>query len=92
MEMSECHQNDRISIRQNARLRFIAWLSLDQRRIEGRRDGFVPCVVRSNFVPPAFSQTEWGKVCMGQLARLLGVPLVKVGKRCLEYTGRPKWL
>ena len=60
-------------------IRFIAWLSLDQRRIEARRDGFVPCVVRGNFVAPAFSHAEWGKACMRLLARLLEMPLVKVG-------------
>ena len=62
---------------------FIAWLSLDQRRIEGRRDGFVPCVVHSNFAPSAFSQSEWGKVCMRQLARLLGMPIIKVEQEIL---------
>ena len=35
---------------------FVAWFSIDQRRIEEKRNGTIPCYVHKNFQPNSFSQ------------------------------------
>ena len=35
---------------------FVAWFSLDQRRIEEKRNGSIPCIKHKNFQPNKFSQ------------------------------------
>jgi len=37
---------------------FFAWFSLDQRRIEDKRNGTIPCFVHKNYTPNSFSQKE----------------------------------
>ena len=37
---------------------FVAWLSLDQRRVESNRNGVIPCYVHRDWKPNAFSQVE----------------------------------
>ncbi len=49
---------------------FVAWLSIDQRRIEERRNGIVPCIVHEKFEPPAWSQKSWGQIAMMSAANL----------------------
>ncbi|XP_043207337.1 protein patched homolog 3-like [Amphibalanus amphitrite] len=38
---------------------FVAWFTLDQRRIEARRDGLVPCYTHRNWVPNTCSQRNY---------------------------------
>ena len=40
---------------------FVAFLTLDQMRIESLRDGLAPCLVHKDFDPSPASQKEWGK-------------------------------
>nr|SVE86951.1 EOG090X0BEK [Daphnia similis] len=37
---------------------FVAWLTLDQKRIEGHRDGIIPCFVHQNWKPSSLSRIE----------------------------------
>nr|SVE88835.1 EOG090X0BEK [Daphnia sinensis] len=37
---------------------FVAWLTLDQKRIEGHRDGIIPCFVHRNWKPSSLSRIE----------------------------------
>ena len=39
----------------------MAFLTLDQMRIESLRDGLAPCLVHKDFDPSPASQKEWGK-------------------------------
>ena len=48
---------------------FIAWMVLDQRRIEQKRDGFLPFIVHSDWQPPEWSQ-DMGNKAMKQVSRL----------------------
>ncbi len=52
---------------------FVAWLALDQRRIETRRDGCFPCCIEhgEDWKPWAFSQKETGKMLMAKFAGVL---------------------
>nr|SVE77193.1 EOG090X0BEK [Daphnia lumholtzi] len=37
---------------------FVAWLTLDQRRIESHRDGMIPCFIYRNWKPSSLSRIE----------------------------------
>lgn len=37
---------------------FVAWLTLDQKRIESHRDGMIPCFVHRNWKPSSLSRIE----------------------------------
>ena len=50
---------------------FVAWLSLDEKRIEAGRDGLVPCIVHKNYQPPACSSSRNGQTIVSSYAKLL---------------------
>ena len=53
-------------------------MALDMKRIESRRNGFIPCVIHDEtWKPSNFSQRQFGKSAMGKLAQLLRFKLVK---------------
>ena len=59
--------------------RFVAWMAIDQRRIEAMRDGLLPCcITHKDWTPSKCSQKEIGKVVMTFLADLLSSALYKV--------------
>ena len=67
---------------------FVAWLALDQRRIEAGRDGFLPCcLIHSDFKPSAFSRREWGRAFMSELAGLIESSYVKVRTKVRRLSG-----
>ena len=49
---------------------FIAWMVLDQRRIEQKRNGFLPFIVHSDWQAPEWSQKDLGTVIMKHLSKL----------------------
>ncbi len=60
---------------------FVAWLTLDQRRIDAKRDGFFPCCVKhEKYRPTEGTETEDGRVqkILGAVARILEFRVVKV--------------
>jgi hypothetical protein len=61
--------------------RFVAWLAIDQRRIEAMRDGLLPCCLTyKNWSPSQCSQMEVGKAVMKFLADLLASAVYKVSR------------
>ena len=48
---------------------FVAWMTLDELRIEGKRDGLVPCIVHRNWIPPKWSTKNTGKRIMSFVAK-----------------------
>jgi Niemann-Pick C1 protein len=50
---------------------FIAWLTLDQMRIEANRDGLIPFIKHNNWKPSAWSHKDWSRSNMGKLAGYL---------------------
>ena len=59
---------------------FVAWLSIDQRRIEARRDGLIPCclVHREWSKESSQSQENWARNCLNYWANLVKVKTFKV--------------
>ncbi len=50
---------------------FVAWLTLDQRRVDARRDGFLPCCIKHAKADPKQEDTKnWGSAAMGRAADL----------------------
>ena len=47
---------------------FIAWMVLDQHRIQQRRDGFLPFIVHEDWEPPKWSQKDIGGDIMRKVA------------------------
>ena len=54
---------------------FIAWMVLDQRRVEQKRNGFVPIVVHKDWQPPKWTQKDVGKIMMTKMAKLMRLPI-----------------
>ena len=50
---------------------FVAWMSLDERRIASGHDGLLPCIVHEDFKPTACSQKTYGDVIVKKYAWLL---------------------
>jgi hypothetical protein len=56
----------------------VAFLTLDQRRIEEQRDGLLPCIVHKKWEPAPWSQKEWGKIYMKKIAAVLEYKIVQL--------------
>jgi len=56
---------------------FFAWFSLDQRRVEAKRDGAFPCYVHKNYTPNQFSQRNILQSCFKSLGNVIVKPFVK---------------
>ena len=50
---------------------FVAWMSLDERRIAEGRDGLVPCLVHEDFKPSKCSRTNYGDIVVKKYVKLL---------------------
>ena len=57
---------------------FVAWFSLDQRRIEEKRDGSLPCFKHKNFRPNAFSQKNILQTIFTAIAKVIVTGSMKV--------------
>ena len=62
---------------------FLACLSLDQRRIEAKRNGFLPCIKHENWTPNRLSQREICRGVFRKLGGILGHLPVKICVLCL---------
>ena len=49
---------------------FLAWMTLDQKRMRDKRDGFFPCIVHKNWTPSAWSQRDYGKLMMSTFSKI----------------------
>ena len=56
---------------------FVAWMSLDEKRIGAGGDGILPCIVHQDYQPPACSQTDYGQLIVKKYASLLSSALFK---------------
>lgn len=64
----------------------VAWLVIDERRIESKRDGCLPCIKYSpDWKPNKFSQRQLGVEVMAYYAKLLDYKLYKVGTSYLSF-------
>ena len=57
---------------------FVAWMSLDEKRIEAGRDGIVPCVVHKDYQPPACTSNKNGQTLITSYAKLVSSIIYKV--------------
>ena len=57
---------------------FVAWLSLDEARIESGRDGLVPCIVHKDYKPPACSSRDNGQLFFRMLAKMIKFKVFKL--------------
>ena len=49
---------------------FVAWMALDQRRIQQKRNGFFPFMVHEDWQPPTWSQKDIGRNIMSKVSHL----------------------
>ena len=49
---------------------FVAWMALDQRRIQQKCNGLFPCKVHEDWKPPEWSQKDIGKMIMSKISYL----------------------
>lgn len=57
---------------------FVAWMTLDEARVESGRDGLLPCIVHQDFQPSACSNFDVGLVVMKYYGKLLSSKVFKV--------------
>ena len=57
---------------------FVAWMALDQIRVEQRRNGFIPFIVHKNWEPSAWSQKDIGAQVTTNFARLFELRIFQV--------------
>ncbi len=68
---------------------FVAWFTLDQRRVEARRNGIVPCVVHKVWIPPTWSKFNLWKLILEHLSKLLDKTGFNVSTKCCKiYVNR----
>lgn len=60
---------------------FVAWLTLDEKRIEGKRNGFFPWIAHPKWTAPPWTQKDYGKMMMGQVAKMFKLWPVQVSAR-----------
>jgi hypothetical protein len=63
---------------------FVAFLVLDEIRIEERRNGFLPCLQHKEWTAPKWSQTGWTTHLMIRAANLYRFRLAQV-KRLIQH-------
>ena len=57
---------------------FVAWFSIDQRRIEQKRNGSLPCIQHQNFQPNSFSQKNILQTIFKSISRVIVTNSMKV--------------
>ena len=60
---------------------FLAWLTIDQRRMEDKRNAFVPCIKYAEWEPNKHSQKGYMKRFLQGLGRLLEFRVAEVSER-----------
>ena len=56
----------------------VAWMVVDQRRIEQKRDGFLPVIVHENWEPPKWTKRDIGTTVMSEVANFLEYRFIQV--------------
>ena len=56
---------------------FIAWMSLDEKRLKSGRDGIIPCIVHKEYDPPACSTRQNGQVILEKYSKLIASYIYK---------------
>ena len=56
----------------------VAWMVVDQRRIEQKRDGFLPIIIHEDWEPPKWTQRDIGGTIMTEVAKLLELRILQV--------------
>lgn len=56
---------------------FVAWLTIDHKRIEQKRDGFIPCIIHEKWEPTPWSQKDIGNLIMSKVAMVLEIRAVQ---------------
>jgi hypothetical protein len=59
---------------------FVAFLALDEKRIEEKRNGFMPCISHKNWVASEWSQKPWTRFVMAKAAQIYKFKIVQVQK------------
>ena len=54
---------------------FVAWLTLDQQRIQQKRNGIIPCLVHKEWQPPKWSQNDNSTLAMSKIASIFEFPI-----------------
>merc|ERR1719402_665033 len=57
---------------------FVAWMSLDERRIESGRDGIIPCIIHKDYQPPTCCKPNNSQVFSSAYAKLLSSRIYKL--------------
>ena len=50
---------------------FVAFVTLDQKRIKGRRNALIPCIVHNDWTPSKWSQKDYGAIISEKCSHLL---------------------
>ena len=56
---------------------FVAWMALDERRINSGRNGLFPCIVHKDFKPSISSQSNYGDMIVKKYAMVLSSSIFK---------------
>ena len=57
---------------------FVAWMSLDEKRISAGGDGLLPCIVHQDYKPPACSERNYGDWTVKKYGNLLSSVIFKI--------------
>ena len=57
---------------------FVAWMALDQIRVQQRRNGFIPFIVHKNWEPSTSSQKDIGALVTTKFARLIELRIFQI--------------
>ena len=57
---------------------FLAWMTIDQRRLEDKRNAFAPCIKYEDWKPSDRSQKGYMKIMLNWLGRLLEFRIAQV--------------
>ena len=57
---------------------FVAWMSLDEKRISAGGDGLLPCIVHQDYKPPACSERNYGDWIVKKYGNLLSSVIFKI--------------
>ena len=49
----------------------VAWMVVDHRRIEQKRDGFLPFIIHEDWEPPKWTHRDIGVTVMTEVAKLM---------------------
>ena len=57
---------------------FVAWMSIDEERVENKRNGIVPCIIHNEFQPVNCLNFDLGAVVLKLYTKLLSSTIFKI--------------